>query len=364
MEAPSSNYEMRVPAVLSIIGSLFMIITYLIFPRFHTLKYMEIIFYVSLNDLIASIGVAIGYVNSGSIACWIQGITTNYNYLSSILWTVVLSYDLFSIIKSSKPIRDHRICHIICWGFPLLTTLLPLSTNTIATPKQSSDWCFIGNRYDSPAWGILVWEILSFYLWVWLSIIFIIYLYIRMFMMLSNKNLIYSASISKPFWNLSFFPLVLIFTWGFTSIVDIHAALYPDASYLGQRVISIIGTSFAASQGFLNFIIFVLRNKTVRLEWMYFFTSLFSKNRTSFLSRETFLEDEFSAYRLPISSEGIESSSLTTPLIFGDHDSFDNESAVNTPPQSFNSFSSMMSITLGSIVKYLIVSENTSAENS
>ena len=138
----SVTLEMQVPAILSIIGSGFMVVTYTIFPRLQAYRYMEIIFYVSLNDIVASVGVALGDTTSGSVACWIQGLTTNYNYLSSIFWTVVLSYDLFSIIKSSKPIKDHRLCHLLCWCLPLLLTLLPLTTNTISTPKETpgSKW--------------------------------------------------------------------------------------------------------------------------------------------------------------------------------------------------------------------------------
>lgn len=80
---------------------------------------------------------------------WDLGIVTNYNYLVSIFWTTVLTYDLTRTIRMEQGIKEFRYMHIVCWGLPLLSTLLPLTTNTYSNPENSG-WCFIGNKNTCP----------------------------------------------------------------------------------------------------------------------------------------------------------------------------------------------------------------------
>lgn len=48
--------EVLVPGVLSIIGSCSVILTYILFSDLRRLRYVEFVFYVSVNCLIAAIG--------------------------------------------------------------------------------------------------------------------------------------------------------------------------------------------------------------------------------------------------------------------------------------------------------------------
>ena len=110
-----TNYEMRIPGIFSLAGSTFMIATFLLFPNVRKLKHLQIVFYIGINDFFAATGVIIGEIKSNTPGCWYQGIATNFNILSSILWTTVLTYDLYSIVIFQERITNYTYYHILCW---------------------------------------------------------------------------------------------------------------------------------------------------------------------------------------------------------------------------------------------------------
>lgn len=57
------------------------ILTYAIFKDLRSLRYVELVFYVSINDFIGSIGIALGGQYNNTPGCWFQGISTSMNYL-------------------------------------------------------------------------------------------------------------------------------------------------------------------------------------------------------------------------------------------------------------------------------------------
>ena len=59
---------------------------------------------------------------------------TNIFTLSSVLWTMILTLLLYSIVGMKKPLRMHPIFHILCWGIPIIVTFIPLSNSTYGPP--------------------------------------------------------------------------------------------------------------------------------------------------------------------------------------------------------------------------------------
>ena len=112
--------------------------------------------------------------------------------------------------------------HCVCWGVPLLVTLLPLTTNTYGKNNDESPWCFISNRSGSPSWGILVWDLCSFFVWLWLILIANIWLIISIAYRLKtidNSNQITNWQVVK----LCLYPMVAIICWTPATIMDIVA---------------------------------------------------------------------------------------------------------------------------------------------
>jgi hypothetical protein len=118
----------NVIGTISAICSFFALMTYVLFKPLRSLRYVELVFYISVNDFIASVGVALGAVPNNSFACYFQGYTSNANYLSSIMWTTVVTYQVYLVIFYGALIKNMKPFHMFCWGIPIITASLVFST--------------------------------------------------------------------------------------------------------------------------------------------------------------------------------------------------------------------------------------------
>ena len=86
-----------------------------------------------------------GDVKNGTVACWFQALSTNYCYLGSILWTTLIGYQLYTIVCLGNNVRTirWRYAHLFCWIFPIIPTLLVLTTNWYGKDSEDVSWCFI-----------------------------------------------------------------------------------------------------------------------------------------------------------------------------------------------------------------------------
>lgn len=121
-------------------------LTYFLFKDLRNLRYVELVFYVSVNDFIASIGIGLGGSPTGSFVCWFQAIVTNWQYLTAIFWTSVIAYQLWLATEKNQTIQDMTYIHLFCWLFPPIVTFLPLTTDTFGNSDDHSTWCFVDER--------------------------------------------------------------------------------------------------------------------------------------------------------------------------------------------------------------------------
>lgn len=70
------------------------LLTYFIFNDIRKLTFMKLIMYVTVNDFIASLGFAMGSNSTYTFQCTFQAFVTNFNYLSSLFWATVISYQV------------------------------------------------------------------------------------------------------------------------------------------------------------------------------------------------------------------------------------------------------------------------------
>ena len=126
----SQSLAMQVMSGLSAAASGLIVLSYMIFPKMRGKIYFEIQVYVAISNVLTSLGSAVGVVPTGSFACWFQGIVTNVFTLTSLTWTIVISFLLYWIIQRGKQFSlDYRI-HLLCWLLPVLVTVLPMTNAT------------------------------------------------------------------------------------------------------------------------------------------------------------------------------------------------------------------------------------------
>lgn len=254
---------------LSSLGSAIVVITYATFADLRRLRYVELVFYVSLNDFIASVGIALGPSPNYSTECYYQGFTSNFNYLCSIFWSSVISYQVWLIVFSGQVIKDMRPFHVICWGFPLLLSLLPYSTNMYNNPDDESTWCFVAQRSDSPPWGQLFWIFFGFYLWIFLAVAFSVVTMITIFLRLKQMHVV-PAVVYSTLKRLIPYPAITLTCWVVNSCLNLYYASENIQFGTGSAAIQdlyVFAMAIATLQGFFNATAFFTLNPSVRYLW-------------------------------------------------------------------------------------------------
>lgn len=263
MASHSDKYSLIIPGIISSISSFLILFTCIfLFPELKKLRYIELVLYVSINDFIASVAMSLGPSKDGSAACWFQGLSSNFNFISAVFWATVISYQVYLVVLHGTILKDLTLIHYICWGIPLLMTILPLSTDTYGT-YDNDNWCFIKKESNSKhPWTELFWAIMSFYIWVWLAIIF------NFFMIGSISWKLYKMReipdiIWDSFIKLSLYPVVISICWIPASIVDMLAYTQGLPNNNEWNSISLFSTVLSISQGFFFACIFFTLNPIV-----------------------------------------------------------------------------------------------------
>lgn len=232
-----------------------------------------VLFYITIADLISSLGLIFGFANDRTNLCWFQGFLTNVGPLASIFWTLRISIIVLQIIyqKSNNSnnngnnnniqIKTSLYWHLFGWIWPIGLTLLILTTNRFGCGgNEGLCWCFIAKRSDSPDWSQAFWVIVAFYFWVWSSIliftiVFIISLnYCYQFQVKSCKNYAAAAVVRT----LIPYPFIVIFSWAYPTIFDVTIAIYPSSPFVNDRSSLVIASLLPSLQGGITGIIFLI----------------------------------------------------------------------------------------------------------
>ena len=156
-----SDLLMKIFSSISIFSSFCVLLTSL-FPHLRNRLYIKIILYLSLSNLLSSLGSVFGYAADKSAACYWEGVATNLFPIASVFWTLKITIILFDIIEYGKISELDYKTHVMCWGFPILVSFLPFINASYGAP-DGSGWCFvIPNDPESKMWT-------TFWYW-WVSI--------------------------------------------------------------------------------------------------------------------------------------------------------------------------------------------------
>lgn len=268
------NIQMRVPAIVSIAFASGIVISFLLFKSLQSRRYVQLVFCVSICDIIGAVGVGLGDASPDTVSCWFQAFLTNFGFLAGVFWNTVIAYHIYEIVHRRYRISSLLSVHLICWGLALCLTILPLTTNSFGKTKEG--YCFITeSKGEKPNHPLLIfWCLFSFFFWLWLSIFCIIYLYLKsMFHLRSLNDDCFFANIMRQLYVLILYPFVLIICWVFPTIVllyySITGSMIPGPSSMLMMNISMITP---AIQGFLLSVIFFAQNEKAREEWKCFLT--------------------------------------------------------------------------------------------
>lgn len=198
-----------------------------------------------MSDFFAAVGGLFGNSKNGTFNCFVQSFLTNYFPLTSIFWTVVISYLLFDILQKphlnrKQSMNIERWVHLLCWGFPFLLTVLPLTTTDYGTFDGEDGWCFLRPRTGSPKWTFRFWLFAAFFAWVYIAItIFLIFIVYVAYVVASpsgylQTDSIITSTIRKAVNKLIWYPVIILLSWFVMTIYELWGGFYPNENSLSD----------------------------------------------------------------------------------------------------------------------------------
>eukprot|EP01102_Stenamoeba_stenopodia_P015681 TRINITY_DN536_c0_g1_i6.p1 TRINITY_DN536_c0_g1~~TRINITY_DN536_c0_g1_i6.p1 ORF type:complete len:339 (-),score=48.81 TRINITY_DN536_c0_g1_i6:174-1190(-) len=262
--------------VLSILGSLFIILSYYKFKelRDHLLK---CVLFISISDLIYTTVFFICYFvrldmpsdsssETPTPICMVEAVFLEQFIIASWIWPACFAFQLYQHIVRGTQINRFRYFHIISWGIPLICNIVLISTKSYGPPKSGLGWCWI--KPTLPlfefifGYGILG-ILLIFETILYIAIVIHIRRQLMAFSLLPGSRVMVVNQLEGQSNRLTWYLLVplLCWSWGLANRIYQAVSDDPDATWLG-----IMQGCFAASQGFWNAVIYLFNSK-LRVMW-------------------------------------------------------------------------------------------------
>lgn len=205
--------------------------------------------------MVGSLGMALGKQRDGTFGCGFQAFVTNANYLSAILWTTVIAYQVYLAVVCKTLIMNMTRIHLVCWLLPIVVSLLPLVNARYAnTGSETAAWCFF---QSSDPEMLMFWQVSCFYFWVVASQLLNLSLIIRCEYEISRKVAVGSYILNATR-RLNIYPLVITLCWMPISAYDLGVNKF--RSYETATVLAIL-------PGFILSFFFFAFNPFVTKRW-------------------------------------------------------------------------------------------------
>lgn len=156
-------YAMRiltlVSASLSLLGSSFIILSFVCFPRLRTFSF-KLIAFLSICDFFASMSYVIGmvgHVQSGtpchsnpSFACFFSAHLSQFFNVATFLWIAVIGFNIYQVMvkgkgNSSRTVEQFEAkYHAFVWTISLVLMLIPSLSGAF---EDTGLWCWISPEF-------------------------------------------------------------------------------------------------------------------------------------------------------------------------------------------------------------------------
>lgn len=237
-------------AAFSLVGCLFIMVCYWRYADLRNFAF-TLVFWMSVTDLIFSIGNIMGDVNGTSYPatdlCKFQGVLRSFGNLSSLIWAVSIAFTLHLCylqqrIQFSPATADSILpyFHLACWIPTVVLTFLPFSTDSYV---DSGGWCSL-----SPTW---IW--IQFFGPLVIGVVYCCWVYYAIYKkLISNPQTSESELVSR----VKYYPAVLIVS-KFFAILDRFLRL-GDVYWVPLACLHV---AFSASQGWMNAVVYGMTDR-------------------------------------------------------------------------------------------------------
>jgi len=242
---------------ISFLGALFIMITYIKFPKLRNFTF-KLVSFISFSDFIFYFGKLLTILQMSGVSnqfiCHLQGLTLNFGELASVLWSGAFAFTIYNTFVKSTPNFHKRYdlrLKLFAFGIPFLVTLTLWLCGYIG---NSGEYCWVV-VYNRSRWKNFYVRILTFYLPLWIVIYYVIFVYLKFMHYLG------SIEANVGIRRLALYPLVLVFCWFFPTLHRIESFFNSDT-----KLLNAMHNICESLQGILNSIIYGM-SENVRYEW-------------------------------------------------------------------------------------------------
>eukprot|EP01104_Vermistella_antarctica_P008555 TRINITY_DN2148_c0_g1_i1.p1 TRINITY_DN2148_c0_g1~~TRINITY_DN2148_c0_g1_i1.p1 ORF type:complete len:330 (+),score=56.04 TRINITY_DN2148_c0_g1_i1:231-1220(+) len=243
---------------LTILGSLFIMTSMIIFKRFHRLS-ARLIWWMSITALITGISNLLSPAKETEWVCIFQGIIMQWSQQGTLLWTCMIALNLYILVfarQLSKNVRVEKYekyYHLFVWLVCTLFTVLPATTNCYGI---AGVWCWI----EAEPAVCTGWRFACFYIPLFIYMAWVAYVYIHV--AIEVRSTFHAAADmdaredkkrrrkdSRMIKKLVAYPIIFFVLWLPAAIQRIQNWVDPENPIFWLVMLQVIT---APSQGFVN----------------------------------------------------------------------------------------------------------------
>lgn len=234
-----------------------------------------------------NISSSFGFPQNGSTLCWAQGIMVTYFALCSFFWTTTLSFTLYSLVHHGKSYLNLYHMHMICWLLPLGLTLVPISSAAYGSPAVNTQWCILVQKPGFSRTYVTVWSYVSYFGWLLLSIIMMVYWGIATHYKIKSMDKTLSRVVQSCYSRVWLYPLAMTSCWilNFLNVENYVNRISNNPIFAGVSMI--MGISY----GICTALIFLIKSPEARTRWFDYVSIYFPTQRDPSMIPIDFSED-------------------------------------------------------------------------
>jgi len=252
----------HVSSSLSIAGSTFIILSFLIFKNMRR-AHSHFIFWLSICDLCSSIAWLAIPADQSDALCISQGMIMQFFQIASFAWTASIAISLYMVLV--KKITDFgymtKYFHIVTWFMAALDVFFGYMFNVFGdanpdVPGARPSWCWI--KYDDTYAKLGLYFIPFFICWI-----FNLVIYIRVTGEIAKIKSLSIRNIAES--KIRLYLLVFMLCVGVGAVNRIQNFIRPDSPQFWLYVCDAVVSPL---QGFLNSIVYGM-NRQLRMKWQH-----------------------------------------------------------------------------------------------
>ena len=155
--------------------------------------------------------------------------------------------------------------HVLCWGIPVIATVIPLSNATYGAPGGLG-WCWVVPTASTPKWAMKLWFWLSYYIWLWLTFAVIVVYFGLIALKLTSVRAETATQFRVIFYKMLGYPIIIFVSWFPSTCSDF--GLYEHPGQVFAPWYNNLTAVTACLMGALSSILFWYTNLGLANEWL------------------------------------------------------------------------------------------------